>query len=213
MNRNAKSRRPEKIITTTCSYDCGGRCLLKVHVSNGKIVKIGTDNTRGPGLKACIRGLSQKKVVYSPQRLTQPLKRTGERGRGQFEPVSWDEALDSVAGELKRPEFIVVHDLFMTPTARYADIVLPVSHFLEEEDIGQPWLGGPYNIYMNRVIEPLPETRSDLAIFSQLAARLGLNEFNLKSDEHYIRKIVANTAGLPEYSKFKQQDAHRIELQ
>ena len=91
----------ESIYTTTCSYDCGGRCLLKVHVRNGRIRKISTENREGLDIRACPRGLAQKAVVEDPNRLTRPLKRVSTRGDGEFEPISWDEALATVSAELQ----------------------------------------------------------------------------------------------------------------
>lgn len=113
---------------------------------------------------------------------------------------------------LKMPEFTVIHERFLTPTARFADIILPVSTALERQDIGQPWLGGSYFIHMDQAIEPLAQTKSDLAIFTELAARLGLSDYNEKPDEEWLREFAAATSALPEYETFKRKGVHRIEL-
>ncbi|MEE8412999.1 MAG: molybdopterin-dependent oxidoreductase [Dehalococcoidales bacterium] len=90
------------IVPTGCCHDCGGRCVLKAHVRDGRIIRFETDNGQEPQLRACLRGRAYRQRVYSPDRLQYPLRRTGERGQGQFERISWDEALDRVTSELTR---------------------------------------------------------------------------------------------------------------
>src|SRR5512139_2090112 len=79
---------------TTC-YMCACRCGIKVHLRNGEVRYI-EGNPEHPLNKGviCAKGSSGIMKQYSPARLTQPLlrKQGAERGAGEFEPISWDQA-------------------------------------------------------------------------------------------------------------------------
>ena len=72
----------------------------------------------------------------------------------------------------RKVEFAVCHDLFLTPTARHCDVVLPAAHALEKEDIGLPWLGN-FLAYKPQVLPPRGDARCDYDILCGLAERLG----------------------------------------
>ncbi len=97
-----------RMVRTGCpSHNCGGRCVLKVSVRDGKIIRIEgddrpTDGVEDPQLRACIRGRAYRRRQDHPDRLKYPLKRVGKRGEGTFERISWDEALDRIASEFER---------------------------------------------------------------------------------------------------------------
>ena len=56
----------KRLVTTSCSFDCGARCHLRVQVADGRVTHIGTEKRSEFGLTACVRGLSQRDVLYAP---------------------------------------------------------------------------------------------------------------------------------------------------
>jgi len=87
-------------------------------------------------------------------------------------------------------EFIVAADFFLTPTARYADIILPTCSYLEFSDLV---LGpGPYLQFQQKAIEPLYEAKSDVAIATGLARRLNLSEYFEEGEEGFIDLLLAS---------------------
>ncbi len=84
----------DEIRKTTC-YMCACRCGINVHLKDGKIryIEGNRDHPVNQGV-LCAKGSAGIMQHYAPSRLSQPLKRVGERGEGKFEPISWDEALD-----------------------------------------------------------------------------------------------------------------------
>ncbi len=92
----------ERVAYTYHPPNCGGRCSFKCTARDGKLVKI--EANEWPDKRhslICLRGLSELERVYSPDRIKTPLKRAGERGEGKFVPISWDEALTTIANKLK----------------------------------------------------------------------------------------------------------------
>jgi molybdopterin-containing oxidoreductase family molybdopterin binding subunit len=87
-------------------------------------------------------------------------------------------------------DFIVQTELFMTPSARYADLILPVCSFLEFSDfMSFPY---PYLQLQQKVIEPLYESKSDVRIVSELAEKLGFSEYFKGGEEGLIDLIMDN---------------------
>ncbi|MBQ6390716.1 MAG: molybdopterin-dependent oxidoreductase [Eggerthellaceae bacterium] len=95
---------------------CFDMCVLRQHVKNGRVTAIETDNSIHVGMgredeycnwkdiqegmyqkRACVRGRGQRSDTYSPTRLLYPMRRIGPKPSYEFERISWDEALDSIA--------------------------------------------------------------------------------------------------------------------
>ena len=90
------------IFKSTCRM-CHGGCGVLLHVRNGRLVRVEGDKSSPMNYGAmCVKGQSTVDMVYHPDRMVRPMKRTGPRGKGSFEYVSWQEALDEIAGRLKQ---------------------------------------------------------------------------------------------------------------
>ena len=85
----------DEIRKTTC-YMCACRCGIDVHLRDGKIryIEGNRDHPVNQGV-LCAKGSAGIMQHYSPARLQSPMKRVGPRGSGQFEPITWDEALQT----------------------------------------------------------------------------------------------------------------------
>ncbi len=124
-------------LTGACMNNCNcgsGRCLLKVYVEDGVPLKIRTDEEdedtwEVAQRRACVRGRARISDITSPARLKYPMKRknwspetpNGElRGIDEWVRISWDEALDIVASEMKKA--IDNYGIRSILTVGYADI-------------------------------------------------------------------------------------------
>ena len=91
----------DEVRKTTC-YMCACRCGIDVHMKDGQVAYIegNRDHPINKGV-LCAKGSAGIMQITAPSRLRAPLRRTGPRGSGEFEEISWDEALDLAVSWLK----------------------------------------------------------------------------------------------------------------
>ena len=98
-----KVAREFMLIPTTC-FNCESACGLLAYVAKDdlSVTKV-EGNPAHPGSRGrnCAKGPATINQVNDPERILQPLRRTGERGAGEWEPCSWDDALDDIAGRIR----------------------------------------------------------------------------------------------------------------
>jgi anaerobic dimethyl sulfoxide reductase subunit A len=118
--------------------------------------------------------------------------------------------INKIVQALKKLEFFVVHEQFMTSTAKFADVILPSNTFLEREDIttGE---GIPHFSYMKKVIDPIGESRSHLDICVGLASKLRLEGYSDRSEEEWLKEI-AKPSIIPDFDQFKEKSLYRVPL-
>ncbi len=108
----------------TCCALCASRCPAIGYVEHGYLVKVEgqPDSIRTQG-RLCARGQASVNQVYDPDRILRPLRRVGARGAGEWEQISWEDALGDLAGRLRalrdqgEPERFMFHHGWISASA------------------------------------------------------------------------------------------------
>lgn len=93
---------PDVLYAGSCRGNCGGGCFLNIHVRDGQVVRTSARDLPDTRYnRICARGATHVGRIYGANRIMYPMKRSGERGSGEFTRISWDEAIKSIAQEWK----------------------------------------------------------------------------------------------------------------
>lgn len=153
-------------VSAACWHNCGGRCMNKVMVKDGAVVRQKTDDTHEdsfdyPQQRGCVRGKVQQQQCFGADRLRYPMKRKGwspenpngeMRGRDEWERISWDEAINYIADQFKTIKGKYGNEAFLVGSwgSRYA--FAPLLAWGGHLSTADSTSHGSYNINPNETI-------------------------------------------------------------
>lgn len=123
----------------------------------------------------------------------------------------------AILRDTSKCEFIVCSDLFMTASAKFADVLLPGVSMFEGENITQPWQYGDFVGFNNQVIEPMYEGRFEYDWLSEVAEKIGLGPQFTEGRtlgqwlEWCYEDLRRKEPELPDYETFKKAGIYRYQ--
>src|SRR5690242_16200584 len=106
MNQTVRSRVGKHVGYSACPHDCPSTCALEIDIVDARTigrVRGARDNDYTAGV-VCAKVARYAERANHPDRLLHPLRRVGRKGSGRFERISWEAALDLVAGKFLAAE-------------------------------------------------------------------------------------------------------------
>ena len=101
MHLPINTNEPHSPVRGACPHDCPDTCALLTTVDNGRAIRVqGNPGHRHTDGALCTKVSRYPERTYHPERILTPLRRTGPKGSGRFEPVDWETALDEIAARL-----------------------------------------------------------------------------------------------------------------
>src|SRR6266702_1610882 len=102
MTLNESQRPNTRKVLAVCPHDCPDTCSMIAHVENDRLIRV-EGNPEHPFTRGhlCRKVAHYEERVYSADRLQFLMRRSGQKGSGEFARISWDEALDEVAQRWK----------------------------------------------------------------------------------------------------------------
>jgi anaerobic selenocysteine-containing dehydrogenase len=102
MSAEAVESAPVTVTKGACPHDCPDTCAMRISVQGGRVIRVQGAPDHPPTHGAlCTKVSRYAERLYHPDRVLHPMKRVGPKGSGQFERVSWDDALTDIAARLK----------------------------------------------------------------------------------------------------------------
>ena len=155
-----------KWIAAACWHNCGGRCMNKVLIKDGTVVRQKTDDTHPdspdyPQQRGCVRGKAQQQQCFGADRLKYPMKRkhwspeepNGElRGRDEWERISWDEAIKYVADQYKTIKEKYGNQAFLTGSWGSYSENIPLMYYGGHTSVADSTSYGTYLLNTNTTI-------------------------------------------------------------